>query len=88
MRDAVSDPAYLLRKSLAFELEQRLPGRFIPRYSMVMFHDDISYAEAQRRGAIQQQLLAALTAGAQSLDDIDIDAAQRVVADALTPSMH
>ncbi|HSD68071.1 MAG TPA: NAD(P)/FAD-dependent oxidoreductase, partial [Woeseiaceae bacterium] len=41
MRDTVRDPGFLLRKALAFELERRLPGRFIPRYSMVMFHDEI-----------------------------------------------
>ena len=33
------------------------PGRFIRRYSMVMFHPEIPYAEAQRRGARQEQLL-------------------------------
>ena len=34
-------------------LERRFPDRFIPRYSMVMFHPEIPYAEALRRGAIQ-----------------------------------
>jgi len=58
MRDTVRDPAFERRAALAFELERRFPGRFIPRYSMVMFHPEIGYAEAQRRGRIQAELLA------------------------------
>jgi kynurenine 3-monooxygenase len=81
MRDTVRDAGYLLRKELAFELERRLPHQFIPRYSMVMFHDEIPYAEAQRRGAAQQALLEELTRNASSLDDIDLDAAERRAAD-------
>ena len=44
-------------------LERRFPDRFIPRYSMVMFHPEIPYAEALRRGAVQEELLAELDAG-------------------------
>ena len=70
MRDTVRDPAYLRRKSLAMELERRFPDRFIPRYSMVMFHPEISYSEALRRGAAQQEILAELDerCGAGALD--------------------
>ena len=57
MRDTVRDPAYIRRKALAMELERRFPDRFIPRYSMVMFHPEIPYAEALRRGAVQQGIL-------------------------------
>jgi kynurenine 3-monooxygenase len=63
MRDTVRDPAYLRRKSIAMALERRFPDRFIPRYSMVMFHPEISYAEAQRRGAAQARILAELDPG-------------------------
>jgi kynurenine 3-monooxygenase len=85
MRDTVRDSGHLLRKELSFELERRLPNQFIPRYSMVMFHDEIPYAVAQHRGAIQQQLLVDLTAGAESIQDIDLDLATRAAAEALTP---
>lgn len=57
MRDAVRSPDFVRRKALAAQLEQLFPGRFIPRYSMVTFHPEISYAEAQRRGAQQQRVL-------------------------------
>ncbi len=87
MRDTVRDPGFLLRKALAFELERRLPGKFVPRYSMVMFHDEIPYAEAQRRGALQQALLEELTKDARVLDDIDLDAAERRVSDVLAANL-
>lgn len=83
MRDTVRDPKFALQKQLSFELERRLPERFIPRYSMVMFHADIPYAVAQRRGAIQQTLLDELTRGADRLDDIDLEAAAALVRDRL-----
>jgi kynurenine 3-monooxygenase len=57
MRDDVRSPAFAPRKALAAELERQFPGRFIPRYSMVTFHPEISYAEAQRRGAQQELVL-------------------------------
>jgi kynurenine 3-monooxygenase len=57
MRDAVRDPHFERRAQLSFELERQFPGRFIPRYSMVMFHPEISYAEAETRGRIQAELL-------------------------------
>jgi kynurenine 3-monooxygenase len=63
MRDTVLDASYLRRKAIAMELERRFPQRFIPRYSMVMFHPEIPYAEALRRGAVQAQILAELDDG-------------------------
>ena len=75
MRDTVRDPKFVLQKQLAFELERRLPERFIPRYSMVMFHAEIPYSVAQQRGAVQQDLLNELTLNAEKLEDIDLDAA-------------
>jgi kynurenine 3-monooxygenase len=83
MRDEVRDAQFELRAELAFELERRFPGRFIPRYSMVMFHPEISYAEAQRRGALQAQILAELTAGATRLADIDLDHGGALIAERL-----
>ena len=57
MRDSVRDERFQRLKTLALELERRHPTRFIPRYSMVMFHAEIPYSDALRRGAIQQQIL-------------------------------
>jgi kynurenine 3-monooxygenase len=71
MRERVADPRFRLQQSLALELERRYPERFIPRYSMVMFHHEISYRTAQERGRIQAQILAELTREAESLADVD-----------------
>ncbi len=64
MRDAVRSPQFAERRALAQALERDFPGRFITRYAMVMFHPEIPYAEAQRRGAQQEQVIDALLAGA------------------------
>ena len=63
MRDTVRDAAFLRRQAIAMALERRFPDRFIPRYSMVMFHPEIPYAEALRRGSIQARLLEELDSG-------------------------
>ncbi len=84
MRDTVRSPLFAQRKALAAELERHFPGRFIPRYSMVMFHPEIPYAEARRRGAQQAQILDALTAqfGFASPDAPALRQAQRLLDDA------
>jgi kynurenine 3-monooxygenase len=79
MRDTVRDPKYRLRRELSFELERRFPDRFIPRYSMVMFHEEIPYAVAQQRGAVQQELLDELVQDAGSLTDVDMHTAETLV---------
>jgi len=78
MRDRVNDPGFHLQKALAWELEAKIPERFVPRYSMVMFRR-IPYAVAQRRGALQAALLAKLTRDARTLADIDMESALRAV---------
>ena len=83
MRSTVRDPKFQLKKELAWRIEERHPHRFIPRYSMVMFHR-LPYAEAKRRGAVQEEILEALTAGITDLDQIDYAYADRLVSERLT----
>ena len=85
MRERVVDPTFRLQQALALELERRHPGRFIPRYSMVMFHHEIPYRTAYERGVIQSRLLAALTARAATLADIDYERAAREIERELSP---
>ena len=84
MRDTVRDPAFHLRKYLAFELERRLPNRFVPRYSMVMFHPEVSYRTAFERGRIQAELLAEFTAGCDDANAIDMAGAIDATLDRLS----
>ncbi len=85
MRERVTDPRFRLQQLLALELERLHPRRFIPRYSMVMFHHEIPYRTAQLRGAIQTRLLTGLTANAATLEDIDYARASREIKRELTP---
>ncbi len=85
MREQVADSAFLMRQALALELERRFPQRFIPRYSMVMFHHEIPYRIALERGAVQAQILAELTRGAATLTDIDYARAAREIESRLAP---
>ena len=66
MRSSVLAPDFAARKELALDLERRFPKRFIPRYSMVMFHAEIPYAEALARGALQERILDSLRAAGAS----------------------
>ncbi len=60
MRDEVRSADFARRKALANQLAQLFPARFIPRYAMVTFHPEIRYADARRRGALQENVLDAL----------------------------
>ncbi len=82
MRDTVRDPRFHLKKELAWELERRFPETFVPRYSLVMFHH-VPYAEAQRRGVIQQEILDALIGDRASLDHIDYEIGGKLIAERL-----
>ena len=78
MRDAVRDPKFQLQKQLGFLLEERHPGIFVPRYSMVMVHH-LPYSKAQQRGIIQQRILDTLTERVGGLDAVDLSRADDLV---------
>jgi kynurenine 3-monooxygenase len=72
MRDSVLHSDYLLKKQIAFQLEQWFGERFTPRYAMVMFHH-LPYAEAQRLGEIHKVLLTKLAGQIEHIDQLDKD---------------
>ena len=85
MRETVRDAGFVRRRAIAMALERAFPGRFIPRYSMVMFHPEIPYAEALRRGEIQARILGELDRGDGG---VDFDAAQaRTLIEARLPAL-
>lgn len=83
MRDTVLDPRFQRFKAMSVELEKRFPDRFIPRYSMVMFHPEIPYAEALRRGRIQHEILTELDSGDPA--SLDFDRAAALIHERLSP---
>ena len=84
MRDRVDDPDFLLRRALERVLAERHPARFVPRYAMVTFRR-VPYAVAKARGEVQAALLAELTRGVTRVEDVDLAAADRLVAERLAP---
>jgi kynurenine 3-monooxygenase len=46
---------------------------------MVMFHPEIPYAEAQRRGALQAQILSELSDSVESVTQVDFARAASLV---------
>ena len=84
MRDRVRDPKFQLKKELGFELERRFPDRFVPRYSMVMFHR-IPYDVVFDRGLLQEKLLTESVHNADALADIDLEAVGKLVEARLSP---
>ncbi len=84
MRDTVRNAKFQLQKALSLELEKRHP-RFIPRYSMVMFHHEIPYSTALERGRIQAEILTELTRDVDSLAAIDYAYAARLIEARLPP---
>jgi len=85
MREQVADDRFRLRHALSLELERRFPARFIPRYSMVMFHHEIPYRIAQQRGLVQSRLLEELTADAAAITEVDFEQAARAIEAYLPP---
>jgi len=84
MRDRVADPRFLFRKKVELALENKYPGRFVPKYSMVTFHR-IPYAVALRRGQIQDRMLTELCAGIDKIEDLDWNKAATMIRTELAP---
>ena len=83
MRSSVSDPKFQLKKEIGFKLEKQFPDRFVPRYSMVMFHL-LPYASVFERGKVQQAILDELVQGIDDINDVDFELAKSLVEERLT----
>ena len=57
MRDLVADQEFLLRKKIEARLHALYPGKWVPQYSMVTFHDNIRYSEAYATGQKQKRIM-------------------------------
>lgn len=74
MRDSVADPVFVMKRQAELLLEERFPGKFLSKYAMVTFHR-IPYAEAQRKGRLQDDILMDLCREAGSVDALNLDEA-------------
>lgn len=75
MRDHVNDPTYRKRRKLELKMERMFPGEFIPRYSMVSFHQ-IPYSEVYTRGEKQLKIIEAMLEKFDDISEIDKIAVQ------------
>lgn len=82
MRATVRDPKFQLKKTVGFELENCWPDKFSPRYSMVMFQH-LPYAEALRRGRINEKILDALCSDIDRPEQLDLKRAEQLVQEQL-----
>jgi kynurenine 3-monooxygenase len=74
MRDLVAHKDFVLKKKADVLLEERFPGSFIPKYSMVSFHR-IPYVLAMKRGQIQDRILMEMCNKINSIEELNADEA-------------
>eukprot|EP01133_Synstelium_polycarpum_P005653 gene5653-6523_t len=83
MRDSVSDDTFVFKKKVEHLLQEKFPQRYISRYELISF-TRTPYAEAQRLGLINQQLLNILIKDANfDLQKIDLVQADTLIKDLL-----
>jgi len=75
MRDHVNDPIYKKRRKLELKMERMFPDEFIPRYSMVSFHQT-PYSEVYKRGEKQHKIIEAMLKNFNDISEIDEISAQ------------
>jgi len=78
MRDHVNDTEYKKRRNVELKLERMFPGQFIPRYSMVSFHQ-IPYAEVYQRGGKQFKIIGDVLKADPSGQLIDKDMVEKML---------
>ncbi len=82
MRDHVRDPKFLLQKKVSLLLEEKFPEHFIPKYSLVTFHQ-VPYIKAQREGIKQKKILDQLCANITEAKDVNYEKAFQLIQDNL-----
>lgn len=82
MRDSVTNPKFIMKKKLELLLEKNYPEQFRSRYAQVTF-SRIPYAEAMRKGRIQEKVLMEVCSGADSVEQIDLEQTLSKIQDAL-----
>jgi kynurenine 3-monooxygenase len=71
MQSGVNDPAFIKKRQLEMELEDRFPD-YYSKYSLVTFRPELSYAEAMLKGRRQDAFLLELCAK-HEIADLDIE---------------
>jgi len=79
MRDLVADDDFVFKKKVEHLLEEKFPGRYNSQYELISF-STVPYAEAQRTGILNKQLLAELSKDAMhDISKIDLNLADELI---------
>ena len=78
MRDKVADRHFLLEKAVEHILQEKFPGRYVPRYALVTF-SRVPYKSAYDAGIVQAGILEELCHGLASPDDVDLCRAEKLI---------
>ncbi|RKH15314.1 FAD-dependent monooxygenase [Corallococcus sp. CA053C] len=86
MRDSTADPRFLLEKGVEKVLLNAFPGEFVSRYTLVSF-SRVPYRLAYQVGTLAGGIVSELAQGLKRPEDVDLDAAARLIRGRLTPFM-
>jgi kynurenine 3-monooxygenase len=78
MRDKVGDKKFLMQKAVEKILQNKFPGKYVGRYSLVTF-SNVPYTVAMEAGIVQERLLAQLCDGLKNAEDVDLVRAEKLI---------
>ena len=84
MRDKVGDPKFLMGKAVEKILQNKFPGRYVSRYSLVTF-SNVPYQLALKVGVVTEEILSELTASITEPDLVDLKRAEELIDQKLAP---
>ena len=82
MRDKVADKHFLLEKAVEHILQEKFPGRYVPRYALVTF-SRVPYKFAYDAGVVQAGILEELCYGLAAPEDVDLRRAEKLIEERL-----
>jgi len=87
MRDKVAQPRFQLEKKVEKLLQERFPGDYIPRYSLVTF-SRLPYRLAKEAGVVANRILAELCRGIERPEEVDMEKAAELVRNKFRPVLR
>jgi len=87
MRDKVAQPRFQLEKKVEKLLQERFPGDYIPRYSLVTF-SRLPYRLAKEAGVVANRILAELCRGIERPEEVDMEKAAELVRSKFRPVLR
>ncbi len=87
MCERVGDEKFLFRKKVEMKIENAFPEKYRSRYGMITY-TLIAYYLAKEAGVIQDQILDQVIGEVTSLEEIDLNLAEKLIDEKLIPWFH